>query len=271
MDYQTALTELTTRYSMILDSEGYPLNSWDKDGDKIVPAVPFIGKKYFEQPKGQRVLAYASAENLTWVDRSQIDKAYYCSKAGLRRSRDFYENPEKNHEVFPFIHIQPFNDGGLLIAVNRIMRNLFGTDYKDTPQEFIERICCANFGKFSIRDTEHPNRNKDYAGNYEILKLMLSYIKADIDTLKPDYIIMPATMYKGKVKESLTQLISEDRVIGIMQINATNVNCHIAKKHLPVENLTEIENTWLNALKRMNHDSFKSVYTYVDEIVQRYK
>ena len=68
--YENAVEELEKRYRELHESEKRPPNSWvvtDKDGNEkyIRSAIPFVGKEYFSNANGVKVLLYASAENLT--------------------------------------------------------------------------------------------------------------------------------------------------------------------------------------------------------------
>lgn len=273
MYYEKAVVYLTDRYCRNNQEKEFPKNHWKVAGRSVLPAIPFVGKDYFNQPKGQRVLVYASAENLTWCTDDKY--AYYCELDGMLRCRDNFEKQGENpdeYENFPNVHIQPIHDGGLLIAVNRIMKKLFGHDYAELPREFIERICCANYGKFTVYNEDNEKINKDYAGNKKLVDYSLPYVKADIDILNPDIIIMPKSMYWNGQKDELAILAKGKTIICIPQINTTNVNCHLFNQEKSDAgiydqiSLTETEKSWKSKLHGFNQDKFLSVYDYMDHI-----
>ena len=274
MSYEKAMVLLTEQYCRIFQEEKHPSNAWKILDKEVRPAIPFVGKEYFEQPEGQRVLVYASAENLTWCGDHNPDYLYYCELDGMLRCRKNFEEQGKdkeNDEEFPNVHIQPFRDGGLLIATNRIMKNLFHKEYDELPRKFIERICCSNYGKFTILTDKV---NKDYASNKAMLQYSQPYVKADIDILNPDIIILPKSMYrKGGQEEFLCEVAKEKKKIEIMQINPTNVNCHIFNNDKSKAGiydqiqLTEMEEKWKYKLRGFNLEKIMSVYDYIDNDV----
>lgn len=271
MNYENAIEKLEKDYLKLIDQNIYPINSWLIGDKRVKPAIPFVGKEYFNQAKGQKVLIYASAENLTWCTSSEY--LWYTEKSGMLRSRHNFEEQGKNlvsEYEFPDIHIQPIHDGGLLIVANRAMRNLFHANYQDTPREFVEKISCANYGKYTIINPEDASINKDYADNRLLLDISKEYARVDIEILNPDIILVPKTIYYGQ-KEFFDSISENRKILHIMQINPTNVNCHIFKKSRVEEyksiELTEIEKIWLDNLRRFNKEKFMSVYDYVDNTV----
>ena len=271
--YEEAIKQLESRYKE-LERQHRPVNAWKILNEYVKPAIPFVGKHYFKQPKGQRVLVYASAENLTWLDPN-VENDYYCSFEAMHRSRKNFEGDS----FYPNVHIQPINDGGLLIATNRVMRFFFQKEYDEYPREFIERISCANYGKFTIMDSDDGNmsdeknrkkrKNIDYASNPKLLDFSKEYVKADLEILKPDYIIMPKTMYfKGKQELFLKSTAPNATIVKIMQINNGNVNRHINRMELPECQLTAMEEVWKEQVHGYKKENFLKVYPYIDQVCE---
>ena len=101
------------------------------------------------------------------------------------------------------------------------------------------------------------SKNKDYAGDSELLKASHVYIENDIKILQPDYIIMP------KVNDSafLKQFKDKTIIIDIYQINGTVVNNmasengSLSKKYFKVkpEDLPDIIREYYEEISGINH------------------
>ena len=273
-----AVEELEKRYRNLHETEERPDNAWkvvNVDGEEryVRSAIPFVGKEYFSNPNGYRVLLYASAENLSgYADGiEELSEEYR-----VHRCRQSFEESVAAGEFFPSVHIQPINDGGLLVVAYQILKRIMGEAFETTygnmqPAEFLEHICCSNYGKFTLHVGDGKT-NYDYAGKKRILKLCHAYVKADIDVLKPDIIIMPKSMYEGagQKKSFFEKYFSaeEFKVIPVYQVNSTVVNCHIGSKYIRknINELTENEMLWHKNLKRVSQTNFSSVYSYVDSL-----
>lgn len=195
--------------------------------DLVYPTIPFVGKNYFEETH-KKVLVYASAENLASYCKGKSfehidDEEYVWNR---HRHRNKFDETKK--DFFPDIHIEPMSDGSLATAVLYICIKL-GMDIPDdiTPDEFYEMIAIANYCKFSIKG----EKNIDYAYDKNKLKCSEEYVKADLDVLKPDYIILPKTIYYNSFKSFICDYAKDIMCIPIMQINPTTINCHINKKY----------------------------------------
>ena len=227
--------------------------------------IPFVGKEYARQKV--KILLYASAENLTGYDGYLDDDQY-----AIHRHRNFFESSTSNPDTFfPNVHIQPINDGGLpIVALYLYLK--FHTVDQMTPAEFLERISLANYCKYTIQSS---SQNQDYATNKDYLEHSHEYIKADIEILKPDYIIIPKMIYWTD-REFIDQIKGNAKVIPIYQMNARNINLRIKK--YPQKDLAELPpvlGQWYshleaNGIKGKTKENFLSVFFYLDEVFQEY-
>ena len=93
---------------------------------------------------------------------------------------------------------------------------------KILPAEFLERISLANYCKYSIQPDPSKPKNLDYAGNPNYLSESHAYVENDIKILKPDYIIMPKTIYWAD-RDFIDKIKGTAKIIPIYQINARNI------------------------------------------------
>lgn len=228
----------------------------------VHPTIPFVGKNYFGQNK--KILIYASAENLSQY-QGHLDE----DTVAKNRHRHYFSKPSKTD--FPFVHIQPIQDGCLMNVLRYVCEKLEIAMPED-PREFLENIAFANFCKYSIQS----GRNVDYASNAQYLEFSLNYVTADLDSLKPDIIIMPRTIFRVE-KSFIREHSPESKIFPIMQINARNINCRIAPKYKRKDqtDLSSVTRKWYEKLGKDNNscikgktkENFLSVYTYLDEII----
>ncbi|MGL4981583.1 MAG: hypothetical protein ACRC4W_01775 [Treponemataceae bacterium] len=171
--------------------------------ENIHPAIPFVGKNY----EKTRLLVYASAENLTYYEKSDksIDKFENDELAINRR-----KIKESKTSFFPNIHIAPINDGSLLICAAYILEKLNEELKYTTPYEFIENIAVDNFCKFSIKT---GSKNIDYAKDLNKLEKSFAYVEEDLKILQPGILIIPKTIYRHK---SVRDMIKK---MGLYQIS----------------------------------------------------
>ncbi len=272
--------KLLERY-LELDSKGVrPKDAWYIDSPKgreyIKSAIPFVGKNYAQQKLGRKVLLYASAENLVGYGPSIVE---LVKDSGMTRCRDFFNG---SNEFFPNIHIQPINDGGLLVAAYQILKRFvgewFSEEYEEmSPRDFLECVCCANYGKFSLHSEDGKNVDYGNRAGMDVLEACHEYIRADIEVLKPDIIILPAGIYHAaKQKEFLLDVAEgkDIKFIPIYQINARVVNCvmypaMMKNKYGTIftyDMLSENELKWHEGVKRINKDKFLSIYPYISSL-----
>ena len=129
-----AVEELEKRYRNLHETEERPDNAWkvvNVDGEEryVRSAIPFVGKEYFSNPNGYRVLLYASAENLSgYADGiEELSEEYR-----VHRCRQSFEASVAAGEFFPSVHIQPINDGGLLVVAYQILKRIMGEAFETT-------------------------------------------------------------------------------------------------------------------------------------------
>lgn len=273
MDYETAVEKLKLEYKEIFKKEnGQPTWAYHKKSSPkqlIMPTIPFVGKNYFEQPK--KVLLYASAENLSHYTKSEgylddDDKA-------INRHRLFFDNSFINdeHVFYPDVHIAPIDDGRLAVAAYYLLRKRYKIP-QCKPKEFYEKICFANYGKFSAE----TNSNKDYASKKQKLYASTDYILRDLKILKPDIIIMVKSMLNGgKQRDVLKSSGLKLDIFPIYQITPRNINKYIKNynnknyKHLD-DNIklwfTNLKNNGRGSVTGKTKENYKSLFSYLDSI-----
>lgn len=266
-----------------IESRGVrPNGAWwieTTEGRKYVkPAIPFVGKNYVNQKPGCRVLLYASAENLT--GHPQIVKL--TEDSGMKRCREAFINSCETN-FYPSVHIQPINDGGLLVAAYQILKKCIGEDFGSlygemSPKDFLECICCANYGKFTLKANEERNVDCANSKGIAFLESCHEYIKADIEILNPDIIIIPSGMYYAAKQKQLffdkVSNISNIKIVPIYQINAQVINCTVypammKKKYGKIfseDMLSANELEWHKHVKRINNENFLSIYPYIESL-----
>jgi len=230
-------------------------------------AIPFVGNNYCDSyPK---ILLYASAENLTGYNGYLDDDA-----KALNRYRSFYEHSKKaKKDFFPDVHIAPISDGSLILVVLYLLKQLGINKNTSTPFDLIESISFSNFGKYSVSTP----KNTDYANDINKLRESIDYIACDIETIKPDILILPNTIYKHKeIRDKLKLLNSEMKCIPIYQINASVINQTISKYYSRKVDLdNEVSNWYLklhkNKITGKTKNNFLSVFTYLDKVFEENK
>ncbi len=158
-----------------------------------------------------------------------------------------------------------------------------------TPREFCEKICFGNYGKYA-KETPHQmskrkgiskseaKNNIDYAGNIDLMKVSHEFIKSDIEILKPNYIIIPSTMYDA-AKKFIDSIKGSAIIFPIQQMLAGNVNNHIApnknnKKQYRKYRIEELHPTIQATYSKMTNvslDNYLYVFGYLDEVLASLK
>ena len=176
-------------------------------------------------------------------------------------------------DATPFL--EPMNNGGLVNIIGYVAMKTF-PDFKFTdPKELLEGVSFANFGKFSIRVKKGEN-NEDYAGVISKLERSLEYIKADIDILRPELLIMINTIYKHSIiSKLLKNKYPEIKVIPIYQIHHFNINRNDRLKRFEKKDknkvgiLADWQKEFGNGLTGKTNENFFSFYTYLDDIIDK--
>jgi len=256
--------------------------------EKVVPTIPFVGKHYAKQQK--KILVYASAENLTnhcvgrptnrpWLD----DDAH----AENRHRRCFDDQQMQDNPVIPYVHCGPMETGLLLTAVMHIASRIGFADMDQlSPREFCECICFGNYGKYSEEtpnqrscrmglDSKVSGKNIDYAGDAAMMEHSNAFVEADIKTLTPDYIVLPATMYAAE-KTFIDQIKGDAAVIPIYQMLAGNVNNYIAPNKrrqkyeaYQLEKLSPSVQLAYSGITTVSQERYRYVFTYLDVVLKQ--
>lgn len=243
--------------------------------DKLIHCpIPFVGKDYYNQQN--KILLYASAENLSryhLTNNGYLDDDNFA----IDRHRRFFDECEINdHRFYPDVHIQPITDGGLALVAFYIFCSLNGIQ-NISPKQFLEKIAFANYCKYTISGSESSSgkRNLDYSSNTAYLKFSRDYVKTDFSLLRPEYVIIPKSIYQAE-RDFIDSVKGDAKVIPIYQINARNINLRISKKYkaLDENELPIVFKEWwmhLNdgALKGKTQQNFLSVFNYLDDIFSR--
>lgn len=263
-------------------------NKNQKTEELISCSIPFVGKKYKNQ--SVKILIYASAEALTHYIRTEANNEDFRhleeDSIAINRHRYYFENEEKQkgHPFFPNIHIHPISNGALLTAafylatqINPAIKNR-----NFTPKEFLETVCVGNYCKYSI-ETEFqkslrdgkgtgPNKNIDYASDKEKLAYSHDFIKADFETLLPDVVILPKTIYNTD-KAFLEDIRGDAILLPVYQLNAGVIN-RILKKKAPQKDLENLPNnvrTWYDELlKNKTMKNYNRVFSHLDAVLNEY-
>ena len=271
MTYNQAVAALSDRYQLTFkSSQGNP--SWayhkiSRADEPIHPPIPFVGKHYFDQPI--KILLYASAENLRGYNGYLDDDTF-----ALHRHRYYFDQSVKDPETFfPWVHIAPINNGALVLCAFHILSRLTEPGDMD-PADFLETIAFGNYGKYTICPTE-GTRNVDYAAQPDKLAESRPYVAADLEILKPDYVIMVGTTYHGagKQKDFVDSVCGNARIIPIYQITPTTVNSpNLFRKHPPLTpaELHPTLSRWYSHFHAgaLSGKHFMSVFSYLDHVLQ---
>lgn len=185
----------------------------------LAPSIPFVGKQY---GRWGGLLIYASAENLAHYERDPARIPEFLKDERRFNRHRASATVHAKTGYFPNVHMAPFSNGSLLVAAAFYVLRRFENEFTK-PVDLLESIAAANVGKFSIRGKD----NKDYAGKPK-LNNSVPYLRADLEVLKPDVVMVPRTMLRNK---QVAQIFKESgcEVVPIYQFNATIVNCALAK------------------------------------------
>ena len=250
--------------------------------------IPFVGKNYFLQAK--KILVYASAENLSTYDRKHYDHWEGSwldddAKAENRHRKCFDEFDLD--DFFPHVHIAPMNNGCLATAVYYIAYKL-GLAGNICPRDFYETIAVANYGKYSIETAQqHAERlnipgqdlaksNIDYASDLSLLEASHPFVKADLEILQPDIIILPTSVYKAD-RKFIDAHKGNACIITIYQMNAGVINRTIAHdprfyqyktEDLPVSVRGWYDHLTKGGMVNKSKRNYLSVFSYLDEIIK---
>lgn len=259
-----------------------------KTDEIIVPTIPFVGKNYAKQKT--KILVYASAETLNdycygeGTNRPWLDDNI---QAENRHRKCFDESIKEKNMFFPNVHISPMNEGALATAI-MYLATIIREIPVEEPRLFYETIAFGNYGKFSI-ETKYQNelrkknylsnevktglekQNIDYASNFDYLEASKEYVRADIEILKPDCIIMPRIKDKGFLKSIIkpsTEIIEiyqmVARVINNMGEDGRNNPKNIYKPR-DVEQLPQAIQEAYGKIKGVSYEKYCYVFDHLDK------
>jgi len=186
------------------------------------PSIPLVGENY---KPGKGLLIYASAENLSWHNNKDNPlHQFFTGDNVWNRYRLQCEMIGRNSEdFFPYVGIQPVNDGGLL-AAGLFTATKYGLQHEKNPRSFLETIAVTNWNKFSIRS---PGKNEDIRG-IKKLTASLAFVVAELMVLQPAVVLIPRTVWRHlKLQAAMQAASPQSEFLDAPQFNATVVNCHL--------------------------------------------
>ncbi len=186
----------------------------------FVPSVPFVGKRY---KPGKGFFIYASAENLSWLNRQRVPGRFVETRAWNRYRVVYEEKGKENGDFFPDVGIAPVNHGGLL-AAGLFLSESLGLPAKACPREFLEYIAVTNWCKFTVKG----ERNRDYLGHRQYMLPSLPFVISELSRLRPRVVLIPKGIMNFPVFARAMQAASPGtEFLAAYQFNATVVNCHL--------------------------------------------
>lgn len=292
-DYEELTARLLAAYGAMEDLPDWAVRKRNDPARPVKPTIPFVGKAYGAQAK--KILVYASAENLAdyWKgnDRRWPGDWLDDDVRAVNRHRYCFDNGDMQHDgSLPYVHCSPMEKGGLLTAVMYLAWKLRGGEV-EKPAAFYETIAFGNYGKFSIETQlqqavrTHPlwtdgekreykkqfqGRNVDYAARPAYLRASFDYIRADLEVLQPDYIIMPNMADSGFIDS----VKGTARIIRIRQMNGTVVNSMAPHRgngyqsaYVPydVDRLPPAIREAYGAIRGINLENYRYVFDYLDK------
>ena len=154
-----------------------------------------------------------------------------------------------SEDFFPYVGIQPVNDGGLL-AAGLFTAIKYGLQQKTEPRPFLEMIAVTNWNKFSIRS---PDKNEDIR-DIKKLTASLAFVVAELMVLQPAVVLISRTVWRHlKLQAAMKAASPQSKFLDVPQFNATVVNCHLGSYEETAKQLIkEWEGTslarWMNNL-----------------------
>lgn len=252
----------------------------------VRPTIPFVGKQYAEQDI--KILVYASAENLSdyWNgnDKHWFGDWLDDDVRATNRHRNCFDNPYLQQDrFFPHVHIEPMNNGCLATAIYYIVEKICRTTYSK-PRDFYETIAFGNYSKFSIETELQRNirsgngsvgrkKNMDFTQISSVkearekLNASIAYLKADIDILEPDIIILPKTLHNIN-KKDFDIMKGKAVIMPIYQINAGVINRKIKPEYggYDIKMLSDSVYAWYDQLHQ--GENYLSIFKYLDQVLE---
>ncbi|HHI79429.1 MAG TPA: hypothetical protein ENK02_05575 [Planctomycetes bacterium] len=268
--HESQVQELLDRYTRI----GFQPPDW---AFPLAPSIPFVGKEYART--SPRIAAYASAENLShyqrgsepWPSFLQDERRFNRHRGNLEWQKEKDKNLEdEKKSFFPQVHIAPVENGGLLCALLYFWTRILELQPPTTPYAFIESLVVGNVGKFSIET--HGGPYQDYAGDSEKTGPSLPYFKADLEVLRPDYLLLPKKIYE--LEEVRTCVPKGMQVLPLMQFAPQVLNIHLASLNSQAEALqanhqNDLLAQWTERIKGTNPSAAFRYFAHLKEVAEK--
>ena len=256
----------------------WALRKNDGSSDLIHCTIPFVGMDYCNQDI--KILVYAYADELNNY-RNNKQANLNNDDIAINRHRYIFDNTFCDKKrFFGDVCCQPFNNGTMAIVAYYIYLKLTNSKTM-SPKEFYEKISFTHFCKFSV-DLQHLQSKDNYNNNaYAINELVASfpYVKADIEILEPDYIIMPESFFNA-LKEQWSSINKSVKVIPILQLTKSNIMNRINETKYPRVQENDLEynlKEWYahlddKIISRRLTGSYKlqflSIFRYLDNLME---
>lgn len=212
--------ELVTRFRRLHTEP--PQWAW-----QFAPSIPFVGTRY--RP-GDGLLVYASAENLTWLNKKGVTvPERFTGDGAWDRYRVRYEETNgAGSSFFPDVGIQPVTDGGLVAAALFVAGRL-DLPKADSPRAFLETTAFTNWAKFTVKRAGYGAAvNADYADVQGKLGESLAYVVTELAVLRPKVVLIPKAIWQRPLLQAAMRGASPfTRFVTVPQFNTTVVNCHL--------------------------------------------
>jgi hypothetical protein len=222
------------------------------------PSIPFVGKQY---KPGRGLLIYASAENLTGLN-GHVLPVFFRSPAVWNRYRVQYQAEDRDKGgFFPYVGIQPANDGGLL-AAGLFIAEHYQLPRAATPRAFLERTAISNWCKFTIQS----GTNRDYIGNVDKLIVSLPYVVNELATLRPRVVLLPKRLWdQPSLRAAMRGASPRTLFLPAPQFNARVINTRLASfdrrtNRLRARLRASQLGSWMARLRAMNT---KNAWRYI--------
>ena len=228
------------------------------------PPISLVGSNY---KPGKGLLIYASAENLSWFNKTTVPERFRSEDAWNRYRVEYEHSGRNSRDFFPDVGIQPVTDGGLF-AAGLFVAEKYGLQQRAKPRSFLETIAVTNWCKFSIKPT-----SKDYIADVKKLTESLPFVVGELALLRPAVVLIPKPVWTHPVLRAAMRGASpRSQFLPVPQFNANVVNCHLGKYERAGRRLKkQLTGTplgrWMENLHRINKDNAWRYLAMLDELV----
>lgn len=229
------------------------------------PPIPLVGRSY---KPGKGLLIYASAENLSWLNKRDAPDCFVTDEAWNRYRVQYEQEDHTPKSFFPDVGIQPVTDGGLF-AAGLLVAEHAGLPFRKTPQAFLETMAVTNWCKFSIKSTT----NQDYLRDTKKLTASLPFVVGELALLRPAIVLIPKQLWTDAIfRAAMRGASPRSRFLLVPQFNSTVVNCKLGRFDLAAKRMRKrLADTplhrWMDQLKRMNRDNAWRYIAMLDALV----